>query len=455
MSFYSQNPATGSRIKTYALHTAEACEDALALCENARSLWKKMPLTSRKACLLKLSDLLKKDQENYAKLMAEEMGKPITQGFQEIDKCALVCEYYAENGANFLKDIPVETHPKTTTITFHPLGIILAIMPWNFPFWQVMRAAIPALMAGNAIILKHAPNVPGCALAIEALLERAGFPQHLFKSLFLDIPQTEALIKDPRIQGVTMTGSTAAGRRVAALTGSLLKKTVMELGGSDPYIILEDADLDVAAKTCVMGRMINAGQSCIAAKRFIVIESIRKSFEKKLLEHLSLYTPGDPLLKETTLGPLARTDLRNTLHDQVTRSIAMGARCLTGGTLPAGPGSFYPATLLTNVSSPMPAYTEELFGPVATVISAHNEAHAITLANDTPFGLGGGVFTQNIERGRQIASESMHAGCCAVNTIVQSDPKIPFGGIKNSGFGRELGYFGMLEFTNIKPIIID
>lgn len=454
MTIHSQNPATGERIQTYSLHTPEACEAALTQCQSAWIQWKKTSFDLRKSCLLKLSSRLKENQDAYARLMAEEMGKPITQGLQEVNKCAWVCEYYANNGTHFLADTPVETEAAETTITHQPLGIILAIMPWNFPFWQVLRAAAPALTAGNAMILKHASNVPGCAKAIEALFKDSGFPEGLFTSLLVDIPQTENLIKDPRIQGVTMTGSTEAGRRVAALTGRLLKKTVMELGGSDPYIILEDADLDLAAEACATSRMINAGQSCIAAKRLIAVESIREAFEQKLLERLARYTPGNPLSEETNLGPLARTDLRDALHAQVTQSIKMGAQCLLGGTLPRGPGSFYPATLLTQVKAPMPAYTEELFGPVATIISACDETEAIKIANDTPFGLGGALFTQDIEKGRRIATESIEAGSCAVNTFVQSDPRLPFGGIKDSGFGRELGKCGILEFTNTKSILI-
>lgn len=454
MNIYSQNPATGAKIQAYSLHTPKDCGAALTQCQEAWIHWRKTSLDARKACLLKLANKLKENQEAYARLMAEEMGKPITQGLQELNKCAWVCEYYASHGADFLTNIPVKTGASETIITHQPLGIILAIMPWNFPFWQVLRAAAPALMAGNAMILKHASNVPGCAQALEALFRGSDFPKNLFTSLLVDIPQTEAIIKDPRIQGVTMTGSTQAGRHVAALTGRLLKKTVMELGGSDPYIILEDADLDLAAEACATSRMINAGQSCIAAKRLIVIEGIRKAFEQKLIEHLARCTCGDPQLKETNLGPLARTDLRDALHTQVTQSIEMGAQCLLGGTRPEGPGCFYPATLLTQVKDPMPAYTEELFGPVAAVISAQDEAEAISIANDTPFGLGGALFTQNTEKGKRIATESIDAGSCAVNTFVQSDPRLPFGGIKDSGFGRELGQWGILEFTNTKSIQI-
>ena len=453
MTIHSQNPTTGEIIHTYSLHTPEACEAALAQCQNTWIEWRKTSFDLRKSLLLKLSARLKENQEAYARLIAKEMGKPITQGLQEVNKCAWVCEYYADHGASFLADIPMEKGTTKAAITHQPLGIILAIMPWNFPFWQVLRAAAPALMAGNAMILKHASNVPGCAEAIEALLKDSGFPAGLLTSLLVDTPQTEALIKDPRIQGVTMTGSTEAGRHVAALTGRLLKKTVMELGGSDPYIILKDADLDLAAEACATSRMINAGQSCIAAKRLIVAESVRETFEQKLLERLARYTPCDPQSKDTNLGPLARADLRDALHAQVTQSIKMGAQCLLGGKFPEGPGSFYPATLLTRVKAPMPAYTEELFGPIAVIISARDEAEAIKIANDTPFGLGGAVFTQNTEKGRRIATESIEAGSCAVNTFVQSDPRLPFGGIKDSGFGRELGKCGILEFTNIKSIL--
>jgi len=346
----------------------------------------------------------------------------------------------------------VETEASRSFVTFQPLGVVLAVMPWNFPFWQVFRFAAPALMAGNAGVLKHASNVPGCALAIAKIFRQAGFPDHLLQTLLIGSGQVEAVVAHPLVKAVTLTGSTPAGQAVASQAGAMVKKTVLELGGSDPYIILADADVEAAVRTCVASRLINNGQSCIAAKRFIVVESIREPVEARFVAQMRVARMGDPLAEDTTVGPLARHDLRDTLHQQVQVSIAQGAHCLLGGTIPAGQGAFYPPTVLTQVSKGMPAYDEELFGPVAAIIAVRDEAEAIRVANDSPFGLGAAVFTQDIAKGERLAAQELEAGCCCVNTLVQSDPRLPFGGVKASGYGRELSHYGIKEFVNIKTV---
>jgi succinate-semialdehyde dehydrogenase/glutarate-semialdehyde dehydrogenase len=327
-------------------------------------------------------------------------------------------------------------------------------MPWNFPFWQVFRFAAPALMAGNAGVLKHASNVSGCALAIEEIFRQAGFPDNIFRSLLVSSSQVEAVIENPLIKAVTLTGSTPAGRAVAQKAGSLLKKSVLELGGSDPYVILADADLDLTVETCVASRLINSGQSCIAAKRFVVVESVRKRFEPRFVEQMQAATMDNPLKEDTDVGPQARHDLRDDLHWQVQQSIEQGATCLLGGHIPAGQGAFYPPTVLTNVRPGMPAYEEELFGPVAAIIPVKDEAEAIRVANDSVFGLGAAVFTSDVAKGERIATEELEAGCCFVNAFVKSDPRLPFGGIKESGYGRELSHYGIKEFVNIKTVYV-
>jgi len=327
-------------------------------------------------------------------------------------------------------------------------------MPWNFPFWQVLRFAAPALMAGNTALLKHASNVPGCALAIEGLFERAGFPPNVFRTLFISSAKVHPIIADPRISAITLTGSTPAGRAVAESAGRALKKTVLELGGSDPYVILADADLDRAVAACAVSRLINGGQSCIAAKRFIVVDKIRPAFEQALTKHMGSVRMGDPKQEETQLGPQARHDLRDDLHRQVQQSLAQGARLLLGGEIPDDPGAYYPPTVLTDVAKGVPAYDQELFGPVAAIVPVADRKQAIAAANDTPFGLGAAVFTANTSIGRQIAEHELDAGCCFVNDFVRSDPRLPFGGIKESGYGRELGPHGIREFTNLKTVVL-
>ncbi len=400
--------------------------------------------------------ILLEHQDRYAELMTVEMGKPITQARAEVKKCAWVCDYYAEKAETFLADELIETEAHKSFIHYEPLGVILAVMPWNFPFWQVFRFAAPALMAGNTAVLKHASNVPGCALAIEEVFEAAGIPKGLFSTLLISSGSVEKVLDHPHVRAATLTGSESAGKAVAAAAGNRIKKTVMELGGSDPYLILEDADLPAAAKACAQSRLINSGQSCIAAKRFVVLDAVYDEFLRLLKGELSAVKMGDPRDPQTDLGPQARADLRDELHEQVRKSIAAGAQCILGGVIPEDlPGAFYPATILTEVGPGMPAYEEELFGPVAAVIRVRDQADAIRIANDSPFGLGAAVFTADIDRGEHIAARELQAGCCFVNAFVKSDPRLPFGGVGISGYGRELSRHGIREFVNIKSIWVE
>jgi succinate-semialdehyde dehydrogenase/glutarate-semialdehyde dehydrogenase len=416
--------------------------------------WKITSFSTRASLLRNAAKLLRERKKDYATLMANEMGKPITQGAGEIEKCAWVCEYYAEHGEQFLASETIQTENRESFVTFQPLGVILAVMPWNFPFWQVFRFAAPTLMAGNAALLKHASNVPGCSRAIEQLFKDAGFPENIFKSLFVKGSEMEPVIADPLVKAVTLTGSTEAGRSVAATAGKYLKKTVLELGGSDPYIILKDADLALAAKQCVQSRLINSGQSCIAAKRFIVEAPVHDAFVELVRTEMAAYIMGDPHDPATQIGTQASHRLRDQLHKQVTDSITKGANLLLGGTIPDDPRPFYPATLLTGVHKGMPAFDEELFGPVASIIKAENEQEALALANDSPFGLGSAIFTQDIAKAKQFATSAIEAGACFINDFVKSDPRLPFGGINESGYGRELGLWGIREFVNVKTVVV-
>ena len=396
--------------------------------------------------------ILHERKEEFAKLMTLEMGKPILQSKAEVEKCAWVCDYYADNAEKFLANEIIKTEFSKSYVSFQPLGVVLAIMPWNFPFWQVFRFAAPTLMAGNASVLKHASNVMGCAIAIEKIFNDAGFLENLFRTLVISSKKVEAVIRNKNVQAVTLTGSTPAGSTVASVAGSEIKKTVLELGGSDPYIILEDVDLESAAEICVNARLINSGQSCIAAKRFIVVEEIYKMFEELFVQKMKSKKMGNPLDESNHLGPQARTDLRNELHDQVKRSITKGAKLLLGGEIPNVKGAYYPPTVLSNISPGMPAYDDEIFGPVASLIKVKNEKEAIKVANATSFGLGAAVFTKDNERGEKIAEKELVAGSCFVNDSVRSDPRLPFGGVKESGYGRELSVLGIREFVNIKTV---
>ena len=454
MPIESVNPTTGALINTYDAMTADHVAAIVEQSHRTFLAWKRTEIAIRAAAMHRAARILKERAADYGILMAQEMGKTAKDGKAEAEKCAWVCEYYADNASTFLAPEAVETEASTSFVTFQPLGVVLAVMPWNFPFWQVFRFAAPALMAGNAGILKHASNVPGCALAIENIFLEAGFPKHLFRTVLIGGGMVGAVIEHPRVRAVTLTGSTPAGKAVASKAGAMIKKTVLELGGNDPYIILDDADLDTAASACAASRLINAGQSCIAAKRFIVVESVRPEFERMFVERMKAQSVGDPMDPATNVGPMARRDLRDELHDQVLRSIERGALCLLGGEIPPGDGAFYPATVLTGVTKGMPAYDDELFGPVAAIIAVKDEREAIDVANDSMFGLGAAVFTRNVEKGERIAAEELEAGCCFVNSFVKSDPRLPFGGVRESGYGRELSHYGIKEFVNIKTVFV-
>ena len=450
----SINPANNKLIKSYNEMTSEESSNIISLTNESFIKWKETSFKQRSELMKNAAKVLRENSEEYSVLMTLEMGKPIIQSRSEVEKCAWVCEYYADNTEKFLKDEIIKTDASNSFISYQPLGIVLAIMPWNFPFWQVFRFAAPNLMAGNAGLLKHASNVSGCALAIEDVFRKAGFPENLFRSLLVTSKNVKEVIANEKVQAVTLTGSVPAGKSVASLAGSLIKKTVLELGGSDPYVILEDADLEKAALSCVTSRLINAGQSCIAAKRFIVVESVYDEFEKLFFEIMSNKKMGDPLDVGNDLGPQASIALRDELHDQVLRSVKQGAEIILGGTIPETDGAFYPPTILRNVKPGMAAFDEELFGPVAALIKANDESDAINLANKSIFGLGAAVFTKDLKRGEYIAKEKLNAGCCFVNDFVKSDPRLPFGGIKESGYGRELSPFGIKEFVNIKTVYI-
>lgn len=448
------NPATGELVKTYDTLTKEELGQAIRASHEAFLSWRNVSFAERAQLMRKAAKTLREDADKYAKLMAVEMGKPVRDGRVEANKCAWVCDYYAENARIFLKPERVQTDATRSFVSYQPLGVVLAVMPWNFPFWQVFRFAAPALMAGNAGVLKHASNVPGCALAIEEVFLKAGFPENIFSTLLIGSSLVNEVIENPLVMAVTLTGSTPAGKAVASKAGEMLKKTVLELGGSDPYVVLGDADLEATVNTCVYSRLINAGQSCIAAKRFIVVESIKEEFEQLYIRKMKAVKMGDPMDETVVVGPQARHDLRDELHRQVEESIKKGAKCLLGGEIPAGKGAFYPPTILTDVKKGMPAYDEELFGPAAAIIPVKDEEEAIAAANDSVFGLGSAIFTRDIEKGTRLAEKELQAGCSFVNTFVRSDPRLPFGGIKESGYGRELSHFGIREFVNIKTIFV-
>ena len=454
MSINVINPATGEQVISYEEMRPGEVHETIDQAHTAFLKWRRRSFSERAGMMKEAARVLRDNEDGYAKLMAKEMGKPVREGRAEAQKCAWVCEYYAENAENFLSPEIIETDATRSFVSFQPLGVVLAVMPWNFPFWQVFRFAAPALMAGNTGLLKHASNVPGCAHAIEGVFNKAGFPENDFRTLLIGSGRVDSVIENPLVRAITLTGSTSAGRAVAMKSGEVLKKTVLELGGSDPYVILEDADIAQAVETCATSRLINTGQSCIAAKRFIVVEPVRERFEKLFVERMARVVCDDPLKEDTVIGPLARHDLRDELHAQVVVSIEKGAKCLTGGEIPDSKGAFYPVTVLTDVKKGMPAYDEELFGPVAAIIPVRDEEEALRVANDTIFGLGAAVFTSDLEKGERIATEVLEAGCCFVNAFVKSDPRLPFGGVKESGYGRELSYFGIREFVNTKTVYV-
>ena len=450
----SVNPFSGEIIQNYPEYTSREVDHIISQVDNAFRQWKLTSFRERTILMRNLEAKLHEKKGELAALMVTEMGKVLREAIGEIEKCALVCEYYATNAESFLSNEPVQPEAAESYISYKPVGTVLAVMPWNFPFWQVFRFLAPALMAGNTGILKHAANVSGCGLAIEQLVLEAGFPEDIFRTVLVGSSGVRSIIENPHIRAVTLTGSTPAGKAVASAAGSVLKKTVLELGGSDPYLILEDADIQIAARLCVTSRLLNAGQSCIGAKRFIVADKIYDAFEAEFVRLMRESSFGNPMDPKTIIGPLARKDLRHELHQQVLKSCELGASVLLGGFIPGGEAALYPPTVLANVTKGMPAYHEELFGPVAVLFRAKTEEEAVRIANDTVFGLGAGIFTNDLAKGKHLAEKGLEAGCVFVNDFVKSDPRLPFGGIKESGFGRELSMAGIREFVNIKTIVV-
>ncbi len=448
----SINPTTGEQIASYEPISDQQAEQIIEAAHERFKTWRKTTFEARAAAMRRCAELLRERKSKLGLLMTEEMGKILREAEGEVEKCAWVCEYYADNAEGFLQNESIETEMSRSFITYQPIGVVLAVMPWNFPLWQVFRFAAPALMAGNVGVLKHASNVCGCALAIEEVIADAGFPENCFRTLLLPSKQVERVIQKPLVRAVTLTGSVPARAARAAAARKELKKTVLELGGSDPYVVLEDADLKLAAQKCTQSRLLNAGQSCIAAKRFIVVEKVYDAFVEAFVEEMKAKKVGDPKAEGTDLGPQASAELRDELHQQVKDSVAKGAVCKLGGEVPDGPGAFYPPTVLIDVTPGMPAYDEELFGPVASVIKVADVEEAVRVANDSEFGLGGAVFTADVEKGLRLAAEEIDTGFCAVNDFVKSDPRLPFGGVKKSGYGRELSYLGIREFVNIKTV---
>lgn len=447
------NPVSGEIVKSIPVWGDSEIENALSEVVSVTPSWAALALNERAKIVENAATILRKHKDKYAKIITEEMGKLVNDARAEVEKCALVCEYYAENGAAFLKDEVIESDAGKSYVAHQPLGTVLAVMPWNFPFWQVFRFAAPTLIAGNTGVLKHASNVPQCSLAIEEVFDLAGAPKGVFKSLMISAAQVKAVIEDNRIHAVTLTGSEPAGRQVASTAAGVLKKSVLELGGSDAFIVLDDADLDLAIAGAIFSRYFNSGQSCIAAKRFIVVDSIADEFVARFKNGVEKLQHGDPMDEATTLAPMARNDLRDELHQQVTDSIAAGAVAVTGCEPIDHPGAFYKASILDKVSPGMRAYSEEFFGPVAIVIRVKDEDEALAVANSSVYGLGSSVWTKDSERGERVALK-LEAGCSFVNGFVKSDPRLPFGGIKRSGFGRELSHHGIKEFVNAKTIWI-
>lgn len=452
MALVSLNPATGRRISSHREHTRTEIERRVSRAALAQARWRTRSAEVRAHHLQRLAESLHLHRDALASLATSEMGKPITQARAEIEKCALLCDYYATHAARLLAaEHPPGAH-RQARVSFEPLGIVLAIMPWNFPFWQMLRAAVPTLLAGNAVLLKHAPNVPGCALALERLFQEAGFPTGVFEVLLCGIDAVPPLIADRRIHGVTLTGSTAAGKHVASLAGAAMKPGVYELGGSDPVLVLADADIPRAAETSAQARLLNSGQSCVCAKRFIVVRAARSEFEERFVARMAARRVGNPADPSTEVGPLARADLREKLHAQVVASVRKGARVLLGGAPLAGPGFYYAPTVLTDVRRGMPAFDEEIFGPVAAVVPVRDEAEAVRVANDSAYGLGAAIFTRDRAKARRLAPQ-LEAGCVFVNDFVRSSPELPFGGVKESGYGRELGAWGVRSFANVKVVV--
>jgi len=454
MGIATINPATGETIKTFERESASSIEAKLARSQQTFEQYRKTPMSQRAEWLNVAAEILERDKLSFGKMMTTEMGKTLKSAIAEVEKCALVCRYYAEHAADFLADVPASTDASKSFVRYQPLGVILAVMPWNFPFWQVFRFAAPALMAGNVGLLKHASNVPQCALAIEEIFREAGFPEGAFQTLLISADQVESIINDNRVKAATLTGSELAGASLGASAGKQLKKTVLELGGSDPYIVLESADLDSAVATAVTARMLNNGQSCIAAKRFIVVDAVADEFEQRFVEKFQTLKIGDPMDENTDVGPLATPGILEDLDKLVQTCIEKGSKVLIGGhPLSDRPGNFYLPTILTDFPPGTPADEEEFFGPVALLFRVPDIDAAIKLANSTPFGLGASAWTRDEEQAHRLVDE-LEAGAVFINGLVKSDPRLPFGGIKRSGYGRELGIQGIHEFVNIKTVWI-
>jgi succinate-semialdehyde dehydrogenase / glutarate-semialdehyde dehydrogenase len=450
----SIDPSTNRLIIEYPAHSSEEVCERIRLASEAFHFWSKCSFTERAKCLSSLANILRNKVEACSKIMTMEMGKPIKEARAEILKCATLCDFFAKKGEEFLRSEVVETEAYKSFISFEPLGLILGIMPWNFPFWQVMRFAVTTVMAGNGILLKHAPNVCGCALSLEALFEEAGFPKHLFKVLLIETEQVKDVIADDRVKGVALTGSEKAGMVVASEAGKHVKKCVLELGGSDPFIVLEDASFETCISTALSARLKNCGQSCIASKRFIIIQSLYDRFCEELIKKIRKIKIGDPLNEDTEMGPLAREDLLNNIEKQVTLSLYLGAKLLYGGKRLDREGFFYPPTVIANIKKDMPVYSEETFGPVFALKSVQDHDEAIAIANDTHFGLWASLWTNNLILAEQMVKR-IEAGNVFVNSQTVSHPKLPFGGIKKSGYGRELSHYGIKEFVNIKTVYIN
>lgn len=448
----SCNPATGEIVATYPFMSDAEVEQCVVSARTAFLQWRSSQFSERRTLMLRLAHVLRQYKQAASEMMTIEMGKPIAQSLAEVEKCAWCCEYFATNAEEMLAPLTIPTEYSESGVYFQPMGVLFAIMPWNFPFWQVFRCVAPALMAGNTVVVKHSPEVTGCALMIQEIIRNAGFPDGTYTAVLATHQQAANIIAHQHISAVTFTGSTRAGKTVAAITGANAKKCVLELGGSDPYIILDDADLRFAAETCVQARIVNSGQSCVAAKRFIVMSNIRHQFEELFVEFMQSKVVGNPLDSATHIGPLARTDLRDTLWQQTTQSIANGATVLLQGG-PTERGAYFTPMVLTDVQQSMAAYSQELFGPVAAIIPVATEEDAIHVANDSDYGLGSAVFTSDTVRGKRVAL-ALDTGVCAVNDFVKSDPRLPFGGVKDSGFGRELSVFGIREFVTVKTLCV-
>lgn len=451
MAIQSVNPATGELLKEFEEISVNEVNNIIADAHDTFTEWRKTSFSHRAELLSGTAKHLRAEKEKYARIITTEMGKIISESIAEVEKCAWVCDYYAENAEKILAKEVIDTDAAESFVQFDPVGVILAVMPWNFPYWQVFRFAAPALMAGNVGILKHASNVPQCALAIEEMFRNGGFPENAFRTLLAGSGKVEMIMDNDLVRAATLTGSEPAGAALASISGKRIKKTVLELGGSDPFIILEDADLKEAAKTGAKSRMINNGQSCIAAKRFIVVDKIAKDFEKLFTEEMKSFTMGDPILYEIGQGPMARADLRDELHEQVKETVSGGAKIITGGEPVPGKGAYYPATVLTGIEDGMTAYREELFGPVGSIIRAKNEEEAIRIANDSEFGLSSSLWTTDMDKAKSLAHD-IDSGAVFVNGLSKSDPRLPFGGVKRSGYGRELASYGIKEFVNIKSV---